>query len=141
MTGGGVILAKPRPSSPNWPEISNPGHGNFNGHRLPFRGQIPCGWHAGVCMEHTTPIMAISHCDFLLPGECVFDDRVTGTIETFAPNAELSKLILILSPSTKCIGHLRLSGNQTAVGKIYHVLAEISIASMQTSARNGWIDR
>ena len=33
--------------------------------------------------------MAISHCDFLLAIGVRFDDRVTGTIETFAANAKI----------------------------------------------------
>jgi len=40
--------------------------------------------------------MAVSHCDLLIAVGVRFDDRVTGTIETFAPTPKLCKLISIL---------------------------------------------
>ena len=36
--------------------------------------------------------MAVSHCDLLIAVGVRFDDRVTGTIETFAPNEQIVQI-------------------------------------------------
>ena len=89
MTGGGVILGK---ASAELTELSRKyqipvtgtlmGLGSFPGSDPLWLGML--GMHGTYYAN-----MAISHCDFLLAVGVRFDDRVTGTIETFAANAKI----------------------------------------------------
>ena len=89
MTGGGVILGK---ASEELTELSRKyqipvtgtlmGLGSFPGDDPLWLGML--GMHGTYYAN-----MAISHCDFLLAVGVRFDDRVTGTIETFAANAKI----------------------------------------------------
>lgn len=89
MTGGGVILGK---ASEELTRLSRKyqipvtgtlmGLGSFPGSDPLWLGML--GMHGTYYAN-----MAISHCDFLLAVGVRFDDRVTGTIETFAPNAKI----------------------------------------------------
>ena len=89
MTGGGVILGK---ASEELTHLSRKyqipvtgtlmGLGSFPGSDPLWLGML--GMHGTYYAN-----MAISHCDFLLAVGVRFDDRVTGTIETFAANAKI----------------------------------------------------
>jgi len=60
--------------------------------------------------------MAISHCDLLLAVGVRFDDRVTGTIETFAANAKIVQIDVDPSSINKNVTvDLPIIGDTTAV--------------------------
>jgi acetolactate synthase-1/2/3 large subunit len=89
MTGGGVILGK---ASALLTQLAGKyqipvtgtlmGLGSFPGTDPLWLGML--GMHGTYYAN-----MAISHCDLLLAVGVRFDDRVTGTIETFAANAKI----------------------------------------------------
>ena len=89
MTGGGVILGK---ASTLLTQLARKyqipvtgtlmGLGSFPGTDPLWLGML--GMHGTYYAN-----MAISHCDLLLAVGVRFDDRVTGTIETFAANAKI----------------------------------------------------
>jgi acetolactate synthase-1/2/3 large subunit len=89
MTGGGVILGK---ASALLTQLARKyqipvtgtlmGLGSFPGSDPLWLGML--GMHGTYYAN-----MAISHCDLLLAVGVRFDDRVTGTIETFAANAKI----------------------------------------------------
>jgi len=89
MTGGGVILGK---ASALLTQLARKyqipvtgtlmGLGSFPGTDPLWLGML--GMHGTYYAN-----MAISHCDLLLAIGVRFDDRVTGTIETFAANAKI----------------------------------------------------
>jgi len=89
MTGGGVILGR---AADELTQLARKyeipvtgtlmGLGSFPGSDPLWLGML--GMHGTYYAN-----MAISHCDFLLAIGVRFDDRVTGTIETFAPNAKI----------------------------------------------------
>lgn len=89
MTGGGVILGKASEELTNLSrKYQIPVTGTLMG-----LGSFPGGdplWLGMLGMHGTYYAnMAVSHCDFLLAVGVRFDDRVTGTIETFAANAKI----------------------------------------------------
>ena len=89
MTGGGVILGG---ASEELTELARRyeipvtgtlmGLGSFAGNDPLWLGML--GMHGTYYAN-----MAVSHCDLLLAIGVRFDDRVTGTIDTFAPNAKI----------------------------------------------------
>jgi len=89
MTGGGVILGK---ASALLTQLARKyqipvtgtlmGLGSFPGSDPLWLGML--GMHGTYYAN-----MAINHCDLLLAVGVRFDDRVTGTIETFAANAKI----------------------------------------------------
>ncbi len=89
MTGGGVILGK---AAGELTEMAKKyripvtgtlmGLGSFPGSDPLWLGML--GMHGTYYAN-----MAVSHCDFLLAVGVRFDDRVTGSIETFAPEAKI----------------------------------------------------
>ena len=89
MTGGGVILGG---ASEELTELARRyeipvtgtlmGLGSFPGNDPLWLGML--GMHGTYYAN-----MAVSHCDLLLAIGVRFDDRVTGTIDTFAPNAKI----------------------------------------------------
>jgi len=89
MTGGGVILGK---ASALLTQLARKyqipvtgtlmGLGSFPGTDPLWLGML--GMHGTYYAN-----MAISHCDLLIAVGVRFDDRVTGTIETFAANAKI----------------------------------------------------
>ena len=89
MTGGGVILGKAADELTHLArKYEIPVTGTLMGLGS-FPGSDPL-WLGMLGMHGTYYAnMAISHCDFLLAVGVRFDDRVTGTIETFAPNAKI----------------------------------------------------
>ena len=92
MTGGGVILGK---ASALLTQLARKyqipvtgtlmGLGSFPGSDPLWLGML--GMHGTYYAN-----MAISHCDLLLAVGVRFDDRVTGTIETFAANAKIVQI-------------------------------------------------
>ena len=92
MTGGGVILGK---ASALLTELARKyqipvtgtlmGLGSFPGSDPLWLGML--GMHGTYYAN-----MAISHCDLLIAVGVRFDDRVTGTIETFAANAKIVQI-------------------------------------------------
>jgi len=92
MTGGGVILGK---ASAQLTQLARKyqipvtgtlmGLGSFPGTDPLWLGML--GMHGTYYAN-----MAISHCDLLLAVGVRFDDRVTGTIETFAANAKIVQI-------------------------------------------------
>jgi len=92
MTGGGVILGK---ASAELTQLARQyqipvtgtlmGLGSFPGTDPLWLGML--GMHGTYYAN-----MAISHCDLLLALGVRFDDRVTGTIETFAANAKIVQI-------------------------------------------------
>jgi acetolactate synthase-1/2/3 large subunit len=92
MTGGGVILGK---ASAHLTELARKyqipvtgtlmGLGSFPGSDPLWLGML--GMHGTYYAN-----MAISHCDLLLAVGVRFDDRVTGTIETFAAKAKIVQI-------------------------------------------------
>jgi len=89
MTGGGVILGN---ASEELTKLARKyeipvtgtlmGLGSFPGNDPSWLGML--GMHGTYYAN-----MAVSHCDLLLAIGVRFDDRVTGTIDTFAPNAKI----------------------------------------------------
>jgi acetolactate synthase-1/2/3 large subunit len=92
MTGGGVILGK---ASALLTELARHyqipvtgtlmGLGSFPGTDPLWLGML--GMHGTYYAN-----MAISHCDLLIAVGVRFDDRVTGTIDTFAANAKIVQI-------------------------------------------------
>lgn len=92
MTGGGVILGK---ASAELTSLARKyqipvtgtlmGIGSFPGTDPLWLGML--GMHGSYFAN-----MAVSHCDLLIAVGVRFDDRVTGTIDTFAPNAKIVQI-------------------------------------------------
>jgi acetolactate synthase-1/2/3 large subunit len=92
MTGGGVILGK---AAAELTELARHyqipvtgtlmGLGSFPGTDPLWLGML--GMHGTFYAN-----MAVSHCDLLIAVGVRFDDRVTGTIETFAANAKIVQI-------------------------------------------------
>ena len=92
MTGGGVILGK---ASAELTQLAQkyqiPVTGTLMGLGS-FPGSDPL-WQGMLGMHGTYHAnMAVSHCDLLIAVGVRFDDRVTGTIETFATNAKIIQI-------------------------------------------------
>ena len=92
MTGGGVILGKAAAELTKLAkQYSIPvtgtlmGIGSFPGDDALWQGML--GMHGTYYAN-----MAVSHCDLLIAVGVRFDDRVTGTIETFATNAKIVQI-------------------------------------------------
>ncbi|MDD4356465.1 MAG: biosynthetic-type acetolactate synthase large subunit [Smithellaceae bacterium] len=92
MTGGGVILGK---ASDELTRLARKyeipvtgtlmGLGSFPGSDPLWLGML--GMHGTYYAN-----MGVSHCDFMLAVGVRFDDRVTGSIETFAANAKIVQI-------------------------------------------------
>jgi len=92
MTGGGVILGKASALLTDFARHYQipvtgtlMGLGSFPGNDPLWLGML--GMHGTYYAN-----MAISHCDLLIAIGVRFDDRVTGTIETFAANAKIVQI-------------------------------------------------
>ncbi len=92
MTGGGVILGK---AAAELTELARFYHIPVTGTLMglgSFPGTDPL-WLGMLGMHGTFYAnMAVSHCDLLIAVGVRFDDRVTGTIETFATNAKIIQI-------------------------------------------------
>jgi acetolactate synthase I/II/III large subunit len=92
MTGGGVVLGRASAELTQLAQkYSIPVTGTLMGLGS-FPGTDPL-WQGMLGMHGTYYAnMAVSHCDLLLAVGVRFDDRVTGTIETFARNARIIQI-------------------------------------------------
>ncbi|MCK7515516.1 MAG: hypothetical protein MZV70_73785 [Desulfobacterales bacterium] len=86
--------------------------------------------------------MAISHCDLLIAVGVRFDDRVTGTIETFAANAKIVQIDIDPSSINKNVAvDLPIIGDtRAALQDLIKFLDEHNYThEASRAARNGWI--
>lgn len=116
MTGGGVILGR---ASGQLTQFARKyripvtgtlmGLGSFPGSDPLWLGML--GMHGTYYAN-----MAISHCDLLIAVGVRFDDRVTGTIDTFAANANIVHIDIDPSSINKNVAvDLPIIGDNTAV--------------------------
>ncbi|MHB8138415.1 MAG: biosynthetic-type acetolactate synthase large subunit [Smithellaceae bacterium] len=141
MTGGGVILGH---ASDELTHLARKyeipvtgtlmGLGSFPGSDPLWLGML--GMHGTYYAN-----MAISHCDFLLAAGVRFDDRVTGTIETFAPNAKIVHIDIDPSSINKNVTvDLPIHGDTKATLRdILHFLEEHHY-SADAGSRRAWLD-
>ena len=140
MTGGGVILGK---SSALLTQFARKyqipvtgtlmGLGSFPGTDPLWLGML--GMHGTYYAN-----MAISHCDLLLAVGVRFDDRVTGTIETFAANAKIVHIDIDPSSINKNVAvDLPIIGDSGAVLKDLIKYFDEHNYTLETSARQEWL--
>ena len=140
MTGGGVILGR----------ASEQLTGFARKHQIPvtgtlmglgsFPGSDPL-WLGMLGMHGTYYAnMAISHCDLLIAVGVRFDDRVTGTIETFAANAKIVQIDIDPSSINKNVAvDLPIIGDTKAVlNDVIKFLDEHNYA-YETEEKNQWL--
>ncbi len=140
MTGGGVILGH---ASDELTHLARKyeipvtgtlmGLGSFPGSDPLWLGML--GMHGTYYAN-----MAISHCDLLLAAGVRFDDRVTGTIETFAPNAKIVHIDIDPSSINKNVTvDLPIHGDTKATLRdILHFLEEHHY-SVDADSRRSWL--
>ncbi len=140
MTGGGTILGK---ASEELTYLAHKyaipvtatlmGLGSFPGTDPLSLGML--GMHGTYYAN-----MAISHCDLLLAVGVRFDDRVTGKIETFAPNAKIVQIDIDPSSINKnVVVDLPIIGDTKATLKdLIKFLAEHNYEQNQTD-RQEWL--
>jgi acetolactate synthase-1/2/3 large subunit len=141
MTGGGVILGK---ASEELTHLSRKyqipvtgtlmGLGSFPGSDGLWLGML--GMHGTYYAN-----MAISHCDFLLAVGVRFDDRVTGTIETFAANAKIVHIDIDPSSINKNVTvDLPIIGDTKATLKDLLRFLEEHHYAQDAVSRKTWLD-
>jgi len=142
MTGGGVILGK---ASSELTELARKyeipvtgtlmGIGSFPGTDPHWLGML--GMHGTYYAN-----MAVSHCDLLIAVGVRFDDRVTGTIETFAPNAQIIQIDIDPSSINKnVVVDLPIIGETKAtLEDMIKFLAEHNY-TQQTGERSEWLNQ
>ena len=141
MTGGGVILGK---ASKELTHLSRKyqipvtgtlmGLGSFPGSDALWLGML--GMHGTYYAN-----MAISHCDFLLAVGVRFDDRVTGTIETFAANAKIVHIDIDPSSINKNVTvDLPIIGDTKATLKDLLRFLEEHHYAQDAVSRGTWLD-
>lgn len=142
MTGGGVILGK---ASEQLTRLARKyqipvtgtlmGLGSFPGSDPLWLGML--GMHGTYYAN-----MAISHCDLLLAVGVRFDDRVTGTIETFAANAKIVQIDIDPSSINKNVAvDLPIIGDTQAVLKDLIKFLDEHNYTYEESARQAWMDQ
>lgn len=142
MTGGGVILGK---ASAELTTLARKyqipvtgtlmGIGSFPGTDPLWLGML--GMHGSYYAN-----MAVSHCDLLIAVGVRFDDRVTGTIDTFAPNAKIVQIDIDPSSINKnVVVDLPIIGETKAtLQDAIKFLGEHNY-SPDTAARREWLDQ
>jgi len=142
MTGGGVILGK---ASSELTELARKyeipvtgtlmGIGSFPGTDPLWLGML--GMHGTYYAN-----MAVSHCDLLIAVGVRFDDRVTGTIETFAPNAQIIQIDIDPSSINKnVVVDLPIIGEtKTTLEDMIKFLAEHNYAP-RADERREWLNQ
>ncbi|MEN6374905.1 MAG: biosynthetic-type acetolactate synthase large subunit [Smithella sp.] len=142
MTGGGVILGK---ASSELTELARKyqipvtgtlmGIGSFPGTDPLWLGML--GMHGTYYAN-----MAVSHCDLLIAVGVRFDDRVTGTIETFAPNAQIIQIDIDPSSINKnVVVDLPIIGEtKTTLEDMIKFLTEHNYAQ-QADERKEWLNQ
>ena len=142
MTGGGVILGK---ASALLTDLARKyqipvtgtlmGLGSFPGTDSLWLGML--GMHGTYYAN-----MAISHCDLLIAVGVRFDDRVTGTIETFAANAKIVQIDIDPSSINRnVVVDLPIIGDtQSTLTDLTNFLAEHNYAQA-TEAGQEWLSQ
>ena len=142
MTGGGVILGR---ASEELIHLARKyaipvtgtlmGLGSFPGSDPLWLGML--GMHGTYYAN-----MAISNCDLLIAVGVRFDDRVTGKIETFAPNAKIIQIDIDPSSINKnVVVDLPIVGDTKATLKdMIKFLAEHNY-EQDGEARKEWLDQ
>jgi acetolactate synthase-1/2/3 large subunit len=142
MTGGGVILGK---ASSELTLLAQKyqipvtgtlmGIGSFPGTDPLWLGML--GMHGTYYAN-----MAVSHCDLLIAVGVRFDDRVTGTIETFAADAQIVQIDIDPSSINKnVVVDLPIIGaTKTTLQDMLKFLAEHNYMQ-QTADRKEWLQQ
>ncbi|KAF0160303.1 MAG: ilvG [Syntrophaceae bacterium] len=141
ITGGGVILGK---ASEELTHLSRKYQipvtgtlmslGSFPGSDALWLGML--GMHGTYYAN-----MAVSHCDFLLAVGVRFDDRVTGTIETFAANAKIVHIDIDPSSINKNVTvDLPIIGDTKATLKDLLRFLEEHHYAQDAASRKTWLD-
>lgn len=142
MTGGGVILGR---ASAELTTLARKyqipvtgtlmGIGSFPGTDPLWLGML--GMHGSYYAN-----MAVSHCDLLIAVGVRFDDRVTGTIDTFAPNAKIVQIDIDPSSINKnVVVDLPIIGETKAtLQDVIKFLGEHNYAP-DTAARQEWLNQ
>jgi acetolactate synthase-1/2/3 large subunit len=140
MTGGGVILGRASEQLTGFArKYQIPVTGTLMGLGS-FPGSDPL-WLGMLGMHGTYYAnMAISHCDLLIAVGVRFDDRVTGTIETFAANAKIVQIDIDPSSINKNVAvDLPIIGDTKAVlNDVIKFLDEHNYA-YETEEKNQWL--
>jgi acetolactate synthase-1/2/3 large subunit len=142
MTGGGVILGR---ASDLLTEMARKyqipvtgtlmGLGSFPGTDPLWLGML--GMHGTYYAN-----MAISHCDLLIAVGVRFDDRVTGTIETFAARAKIVHIDIDPSSINKNVAvDLPIIGDTKAVLKDLMKYLDEHNFTLDTAGRKEWLDQ
>jgi len=142
MTGGGVILGK---ASHLLTEMARKyripvtgtlmGLGSFPGSDDLWLGML--GMHGTYYAN-----MAISNCDLLIAVGVRFDDRVTGTIETFAAKAKIAHIDIDPSSINKNVAvDLPIVGDTQAVLKDLMKYFDEHNYICETSERQEWLNQ
>jgi acetolactate synthase-1/2/3 large subunit len=140
MTGGGVILGR---ASELLTKMARKyqipvtgtlmGLGSFPGSDPLWLGML--GMHGTYYAN-----MAISHCDLLLAVGVRFDDRVTGTIDTFAANAKIVQIDIDPSSINKNVAvDLPIIGDTQAVLKDLIKFLDEHNYTCEKSQRPEWL--
>jgi acetolactate synthase-1/2/3 large subunit len=140
MTGGGVILGR---ASELLTKMARKyqipvtgtlmGLGSFPGSDPLWLGML--GMHGTYYAN-----MAISHCDLLLAVGVRFDDRVTGTIDTFAANAQIVQIDVDPSSINKNVAvDLPIIGDTQAVLKDLIKFLDEHNYTYDKSQRQEWL--
>jgi acetolactate synthase I/II/III large subunit len=142
MTGGGVILGKASSELTALArKYSIPVTGTLMGIGS-FPGTDPL-WLGMLGMHGTYYAnMAVSHCDLLIAVGVRFDDRVTGTIETFAANAQIVQIDIDPSSINKnVVVDLPIIGaTKTSLQDMIKFLAEHNYKP-QAACRQEWLEQ
>ncbi|PKN71244.1 MAG: acetolactate synthase, large subunit, biosynthetic type [Deltaproteobacteria bacterium HGW-Deltaproteobacteria-12] len=142
MTGGGVILGKASSELTALArKYSIPVTGTLMGIGS-FPGTDPL-WLGMLGMHGTYYAnMAVSHCDLLIAVGVRFDDRVTGTIDTFAANAQIVQIDIDPSSINKnVVVDLPIIGaTKTSLQDMIKFLAEHNYAP-QAACRKEWLEQ
>jgi len=140
MTGGGVILGRASELLTKMArKYQIPVTGTLMGLGS-FPGSDPL-W-LGILGMHGTYYanMAISHCDLLLAVGVRFDDRVTGTIDTFAANAKIVHIDIDPSSINKNVAvDLPIIGDTQAVLKDLIKFLDEHNYTCEKSQRQEWL--
>ncbi|KUG21952.1 acetolactate synthase large subunit [hydrocarbon metagenome] len=142
MTGGGVILGK---ASELLTKMARKyqipvtgtlmGLGSFPGNDPLWLGML--GMHGTYYAN-----MAISHCDLLLAVGVRFDDRVTGTIDTFAANAKIVHIDIDPSSINKNVAvDLPIIGDTRSVLKDLTKFLDEHNCAYDKVQRQEWLDQ
>ncbi|MFB6112906.1 MAG: biosynthetic-type acetolactate synthase large subunit [Halodesulfurarchaeum sp.] len=136
VAGGGVIKGDASPELRRFameyeiPVVTTmPGLGSFpEDHELSL----------GMAGMHGTGFanMAVSHCDVLLGVGTRFDDRLTGSIETFAPEAEVVHVDIDPAEISK-----NIHADYPLVGDAATVLQQLHTAMPATPDADAWLEQ